>query len=776
MQLIGRPRHPTQYIRSRQAHNPEQIAFEFATGEAMIFRAAQIVIVGLQIRHPAGIFTLKNRAHGGFDVFFSREAQGYACCQSAKELEENIAFQNKSRKDGGRNAKRVANVNAIWKQDKPGSRKRTSSTAEVPSAPAKKARETQDDAGQYFFLGQSPECADKRFSDDDGPERAPEPVAVKSKGKARKYAAPIDIESDSEPEAPATAPSRPVPRLDLSNLPPKAPAAVSSKAKASEATTGKTNASKAVKLKPAAAKIIAESHSESEDESLETASSDSEANEQNSTGEESEGDNGPIDDREFLSEHPLHLQRPQMFLLVMIPTATPQIGPCPRKATKKTSHSKLKPQALFASDSDEDAVDVHVPSKKTASKKSARATSVHSASDDSMPDAPPARVTIPPLTRHSRRSSMASSYSSGQDLSVPPSELESELGSEPDIEVAPPKKKKSKKVSASRQKKADAEKPEIVQPSVAPNVSKGKAPVTTATRPESSWDISARISLPAPNKDIGLTAQPAQLQAVLRAAMHEIKLAMLFTESYPVISSRAGFARPYLIQVARSIGQPAAHVLQRLLTDAEFTVILAPIPLDRMNLLRGRMKRCAVSCILAFFQLADLQPEQVKARVEELLKDHRYIFLTNPATGGLLMDQPFRHGAIRFVLKEEVFTNASFVAQNLDRFPATSSKRPGERELPDAMVALTATAVYAALVEYRMTGHKVSIPFTEDVYEDIYRNHISTLEQVRKNAPVSLHKVLHGLFVDVTQNNGPVHTASGSSATLIHLVDLPESD
>jgi hypothetical protein len=44
------------------------------------------------------------------------------------------------------------------------------------------------------------------------------------------------------------------------------------------------------------------------------------------------------------------------------------------------------------------------------------------------------------------------------------------------------------------------------------------------------------------------------------------------------------------------------------------------------------MKRCAVNCVLAFFGLADLDADRVKARVEELLKDHRYIFMVHPTT------------------------------------------------------------------------------------------------------------------------------------------------
>ncbi|KAJ7177257.1 hypothetical protein C8R43DRAFT_1118264 [Mycena crocata] len=94
----------------------------------------------------------------------------------------------------------------------------------------------------------------------------------------------------------------------------------------------------------------------------------------------------------------------------------------------------------------------------------------------------------------------------------------------------------------------------------------------------------------------------------------------------------------------------------------------------------------------------------------------------------------------------------------------------------DAMVAVAATAVYAALVEYRMTGRRQTIQFTEDAYEDTYRNHLATLESVRDHAPKSLHKNLHELFTEVTDNDKIVHTASGSSSTLIQLHDVPDSD
>ncbi|KAJ7810214.1 hypothetical protein B0H14DRAFT_3151326 [Mycena olivaceomarginata] len=130
------------------------------------------------------------------------------------------------------------------------------------------------------------------------------------------------------------------------------------------------------------------------------------------------------------------------------------------------------------------------------------------------------------------------------------------------------------------------------------------------------------------------------------------------------------------------------------------------------------------------------------------LKDHRYNLSNDrrPASFGPTLP-PRIHP---LVIKEEVFSNTSFMTQNIDHFPTRLPKKPTERELPDPMVALGATAVYASLVEYRMTGRRQNIPFTEDAYEDIYRNHIATLEQTCKNARKGMHRILHELFTEVT--------------------------
>ncbi|KAJ7716705.1 hypothetical protein B0H16DRAFT_1476551 [Mycena metata] len=338
---------------------------------------------------------------------------------------------------------------------------------------------------------------------------------------------------------------------------------------------------------------------------------------------------------------------------------------------------------------------------------------------------------------------------------------------------------KPRKVSAARQKQADLEKPEIHAAPVpvkqeAREHTLGEDPV----RSEGTWHVSARITYPAPGKkDILLNSQTEELQMVLRTSIAQVKVSLHFEASYPPIIARAGFARSYLISAAEKHPE-ATHILYRLHRDLNFATILADIILDRINILRGDIKRIAVALTPGLYQFAGLSEAKAKELIEMLLKDHHYIFPVDPKTKHLMTEKPFLHPALSAVIKQAVF-NRSFKANNMHLFVSTSKAHPKRVELPDAMVALGATAVYASLVEYRATGERQNIPFTEGAYEDTYKNHMKTLADTRDYAPVVLHQVLHGLFNQLIcffSDGKSTQPEAGSSATLINLVEVEESD
>ncbi|KAJ7442950.1 hypothetical protein B0H11DRAFT_2345645 [Mycena galericulata] len=689
--------------------------------------------------------------------------------------QEQKAFEAEAKKTGGRQAKVVAKINAVWNVDNPKSRKRTSSTAQAPDN-VKKARESvaQSDAEDDLVVSESEEAQAKG-----------------SKTK-RKYPAPvIAINTDSDSEAPSTK-SNKFPRLDLTKLPTtaKSKAAVSKVKQVAKkalktlvapvkSAKGRGAAAKPkVTSKPAAAKIVAESASE-----VEATTSEEDGSDGNVSGSDDLADFEDANEEEFVAE---------------VPRVLKKASASSTKSGSKSASDIEMSDATGLLDSDQESFEIDKLPPGRSSKGKQR--KIQSDSEDEMADAPPQRtvhdediamheaiansLASVPLVPRSRKSSAASSasWSSGQQVHVPDTDFDEDDDNE---EAERASKKKPRKVSAARQKQADLEKPHVravAQPKSDHQVKVEKLTTFAATgastgATEASHHPSARIVPPAPGKkDILLNSQTEELQRVLRSAISLVKTGLIFEDSYPPILSRAGFARAYLVSAADGIPE-AKHIRERLGTDLKYAAILADILLDRINILRGDTKRTATNVVPGFFQIAGLSEVKTKELIEKVLKDHRYIFPTDPQTNQqqrLMTEKPFHHPALRAVIKDGIFTH-NFKSNNMHLFISTSKKHPKQLELPDAMVALAATAVYAALLEYRTTGERQTIAFTEGAYEDTYRNHMKTLSDTRDAAPIALHKVLHTLYNDVTDGKSSVPEA-GSSATLINLVDVPESD
>ncbi|KAJ7310176.1 hypothetical protein DFH08DRAFT_944109 [Mycena albidolilacea] len=704
-----------------------------------------------------------------------------------KARQEQVALEAEAR--GGRKAKNDANKNAIWKDVQKAPRKRTSSTVQVSDKP-KKAKETQP--------------ADE--SEDEGLEPEPEMPATKaSKAKPkRKYAAPtIAIDSDdSEPEVEKK--SVHIDFTDLATFP------VKSKAKTSKSSNAPEAASKAAKSKAVAkrAQLVPESASDSDDSEYESA--------------DGSGPNVAPSAKEFENEvrFPLRSLFPKSFTALQVPHVVSS-----KKAIKKVkgpiviSDDEAMPDApprgianpkhavdqLF--DDDDDTADyIQEALKKAAAIKAGKArVAAQVSDDDSMPELAPvsdsdddedihfhnamskALTTIP----RSRRTSTAS-WSSGQDAIVPDTDIDefrSDAESEKEGKVVTDHKK-VRKVSAARQKKADLEVLNVVlaltsrsfilfykqKPEVRPGVEVKKESVAITdvpARPESSWDMSARIAFPAPGKDIRLNDQTEEVKLVLRGGIKLIKTVLVIEDAYPPILSRSGLGKAYMVAATDNVPE-AVHIKGRLLVDPKFAAMLSDILIDRVNIFRGAVKKVTVNIAPGHYKLAGLPPARTKQVIEDLLKDHRYIFPADPVSNRLQTELPFRHPAIVAVIKQGVFTG-QFKANVEHLFVSTSKNHPKRVELPDPMVSLAATAIYAALVEYRLTGEHQNINFTEAAYEDTYRNHMKTLADTRTYAPVALHKVLHALYNDVTEARS-VQPSASSSATLINLVDVPESD
>jgi hypothetical protein len=110
------------------------------------------------------------------------------------------------------------------------------------------------------------------------------------------------------------------------------------------------------------------------------------------------------------------------------------------------------------------------------------------------------------------------------------------------------------------------------------------------------------------------------------------------------ILSRTGFGKGYLVQSAENLGDDAVQIKQRLMTDPKYVMVLADLVrhcllahtsfgshfslklVDCVNVIRGSIKKVAASLAPGLYKILGLTPEATKKLIEELLKDHHYIF------------------------------------------------------------------------------------------------------------------------------------------------------
>ncbi|KAJ7214289.1 hypothetical protein C8J57DRAFT_1483261 [Mycena rebaudengoi] len=178
-----------------------------------------------------------------------------------------------------------------------------------------------------------------------------------------------------------------------------------------------------------------------------------------------------------------------------------------------------------------------------------------------------------------------------------------------------------------------------------------------------------------------------------------------------------------------------------------------------VNILRGGIKKIAVNVDPRPYQLSTLTGDRTKDRVEELAKDLGYIFPVDP--NRMKTELPFQNPAIISVLKQGVLT-PQFKTNLAHIFVSTNKQHPYDVELPDAMVALlVATAVCASLGLCFACANPSTSPVVNMKICTATANHIKTFADGRAAAPLALHKVLHGLYKEISDFKS-VQASAGS--------------
>ncbi|KAG2062803.1 hypothetical protein BDR04DRAFT_1123694 [Suillus decipiens] len=243
-----------------------------------------------------------------------------------------------------------------------------------------------------------------------------------------------------------------------------------------------------------------------------------------------------------------------------------------------------------------------------------------------------------------------------------------------------PGEKKKSKLEVRR----ELERPQFEQPSndtEIPNVSKSVATLASSDSsnpyPPFKWPEFTDLVYEA-DGSINLRAQNAHIQIVLKTAVLELKKIAVFENMAMRALSTAAYKHK------------ERAILKRLKNDIDYAAALASVihPEGQISAFRTSIKKLAHQIVVSRFGLKKGCADQV----EELLKSHKYIFLTD-SNGKVLGDQPFCDKGIVDILHQSMFDgeNSIGVRSHEDSVPVLDDN--DEPELPVAMVALVATII-----------------------------------------------------------------------------------
>ncbi|KAI0695826.1 hypothetical protein BC835DRAFT_1414648 [Cytidiella melzeri] len=289
---------------------------------------------------------------------------------------------------------------------------------------------------------------------------------------------------------------------------------------------------------------------------------------------------------------------------------------------------------------------------------------------------------------------------------------------------------------------------------------------TDTNSPNYGWPVAAHYVAPPPSLPVSLKVQPSLLQQIIRTAIRSATGDYLFKTAYPSDKNHWKGLRTILRRCATrlELNEYAEHFEK----DVAFGEDIAQILVARFANRRGDVKSNASTCAAGYYSL--LPGEECKDRVKDLTESYTYIF---PEEAGVMkQNKPFKHPCIIKVITKSFFESgrggrSSLADKHSKLFSSSCEEGPkrDELELPIPIVALAATAVHCALLEWK-TGEHSKLSFHGDTYQPVYERHVKVLEDIR-NDHAKYHRMMADLYKTVSRGKN-----TAGEVNTVALVDL----
>ncbi|KAG6825967.1 hypothetical protein H0H92_001683 [Tricholoma furcatifolium] len=284
-----------------------------------------------------------------------------------------------------------------------------------------------------------------------------------------------------------------------------------------------------------------------------------------------------------------------------------------------------------------------------------------------------------------------------------------------------------------------------------------------------NWPLEAHYVPPqSGSRTISLTAQPHYVRALVRAAIRQCSGDALFIDAYPSPTTINAYFRGMFIDIANEMDLEAFSL--RLQTDNILLDHLSHVLSTRLSNLRCGIKKMTSPKVESSYNINGTVSER-REKVKTLITSGDYIYPRNHA-GLIFRTKPYHHPMIISAIREYFFSAArgSLASKYTDRFTSSIEDAPDSLELPLPMVAMVATATYAAIDDWN-SGFLKKSEFNADAYEDIYRGHELFLNNIRSEKPRAYHRLMADLFSEVCNSQG-AHSAQTVASNAMSLLDL----
>ncbi|KAI0639526.1 hypothetical protein C8Q77DRAFT_71064 [Trametes polyzona] len=219
-----------------------------------------------------------------------------------------------------------------------------------------------------------------------------------------------------------------------------------------------------------------------------------------------------------------------------------------------------------------------------------------------------------------------------------------------------------------------------------------------------------------------------------------------------------------LITSAEALGYNAEYdIVQRLQTGSERKYIapLRTYTMDRLRLYRSNIKKAAASAYPSAVRL----PTSVAA-VHRLIDISNFIYPPLP-DDKFKYTQPFSGPGLADVVRAAFFGDSSpyqVGLQNINSFTSSLPSAPHEREIPEAMLAMAATAILAVLFDQSVKvggpGTGAKSEFGGATFDTAFKQYMNILVKLRQVAPAAHHALLHGICIHAIGKNTAVNDLS----------------